>query len=313
MRKLLIFLCLTCTISVFGQGKGNIAGKIIDNKTNSVLPGVNLILIGTYYGAASDFDGNYKIQNISEGTYTVQVSFIGYKTKQYTGITVQNNKTLQLDIEMEETSLTIEQDVIVIGDKPLIDVEDTQSKTTISRESIDLAVVENINDLVSQTAGVVKDDNAIHIRGGRSYENAFLLDGVSIQDPLAGTGFGLQLSANAIEEVEVITGGFNAEYGQATSGIVNVRTREGRDFYSGYFSYKRDNLGEKSSPHVFNYEVFEANFSGPEPITRYLLPAIGLKIPGELSFFTSGWAKCPRSRPVRFAERHFRPIFQWRV
>ena len=90
--------------------------------------------------------------------------------------------------------------------------------------------------MVSQQAGVVKTKQHIHIRGGRTYENAFLLDGVRVQDPISGTGFGLQLSAISIEEVEVITGGFNAEYGQATSGIVNVKTSEGGDKYSGYIS-----------------------------------------------------------------------------
>jgi outer membrane receptor protein involved in Fe transport len=131
--------------------------------------------------------------------------------------------------------LTLDQDVVIVGEKPLLDVEETQSKRTVSREEIELAIVENIGDLVVQQAGVVKSDNAIHIRGGRSYENAFLLDGVSVQDPLAGTGFGLQLSANAIEEVEVITGGFNAEFGQATSGVVNVKQEKGEQNFSGIF------------------------------------------------------------------------------
>ncbi len=146
-------------------------------------------------------------------------------------------------------------------------------------------VIENIKDLVTQQSGVVQSDNAIHIRGGRSYENAFLLDGVSVQDPLAGTGFGLQLSSSSIEEVEVITGGYNAEYGDATSGVVNVRTREGGDKYSGAISYKRDNFGYRESYHVFNTDILESNLSGPEPITKYLLPALGLKIPGEITFF----------------------------
>jgi outer membrane receptor protein involved in Fe transport len=70
-----------------------------------------------------------------------------------------------------------------------------------------------------------------------------LIDGVSVQDPLAGTGFGLQLSSNVLEEVEVITGGYNAEYGQATSGVVNVKTKEGSyKNYSFGISYKKDNL-----------------------------------------------------------------------
>ncbi|MCK5086996.1 MAG: TonB-dependent receptor [Melioribacteraceae bacterium] len=287
MRKIILFLCMLISIQLFAQGRGNLEGKIIDAGTNIPMPGVNIFIPGTYYGAASDLDGNFRIENISEGTYTIEISFIGYKTKKYTGIYIESNKTLQLDVDMESTSLTMEQDVVVVGDKPLIDVEETQSKTTISKEEIELAVVDNITDLVSQTPGVITDDNAIHIRGGRSYENAFLLDGVSVQDPLAGTGFGLQLSANSIEEVEIITGGFNAEYGQATSGIVNVRTREGRDFYSGYLSFKGDNFGNTASENVFNYNVIEANLSGPEPITSYLLPALGMDIPGELSFFVS--------------------------
>ncbi len=188
---------------------------------------------------------------------------------------------------MEETVLTMDQDVIVVGEKPLVDAEETQSVKSIGRDEIDVAVIENVKDLVTQQTGVIQSDNAIHIRGGRSYENAFLLDGVSVQDPLAGTGFGLQLSANAIEEVEVITGGFNAEYGQATSGVINVKTREGGDRYSGSVSYKRDNFGNLSSNNVFNFDVAEANLSGPEPITSYLLPALGIEIPGKLSFFSS--------------------------
>lgn len=272
--------------SIFAQS-GKIEGTVTDSRTGDALPGVNIILKGTYYGAATDFNGKFLISNISPGTYTVEVSFIGFKTVQYTGTEIVSNKTVLLDIKLEESALTLDQDVIVVGDKPLVDVEETQSKKTISREDIELAVVENIKDLVTQQAGVIQSDNSIHIRGGRSYENAFLLDGVSVQDPLAGTGFGLQLSSNAIEEVEVITGGFNAEFGQATSGIVNVRTREGSDRLSGSLSYKRDNFGNRESNHVFNIEIVEANLSGPEPITSFVLPAIGLDLPGEISFFGS--------------------------
>ena len=266
---------------------GNLAGKIKDQKTGDELPGVNIILKGTYYGAATDINGNFRINNISAGSYTIEISFIGYKTVQFTGMDIEANKTKQLDVDLEESVLTLGQDVVVIGDKPLLDVEETQSKRTVSKDEIEVSLVENISDVVVQQAGVVKSDNAIHIRGGRAYENAFLLDGVSVQDPLAGTGFGLQLSANSIEEVEVITGGFNAEFGQATSGVVNVKTREGSDRYSGYFSYKTDNFGSSKSNHVFNTDVAEANFSGSEPVTSLLLPSIGLNIPGELTFFGS--------------------------
>ncbi len=285
MKYISLILFLFIAINLFAQQTGNLSGLVVDAATGEALPGVNIIIKGTYYGAATDFNGKFRINNISVGSYIVTVSLIGYKTVEYTGIAIEPNKTIELDIKLEETVLTLGQDVVVIGDKPLMDVEETQSKKTISKDELEVAVLENITDVVSQQSGVVKSDNAIHIRGGRSYENAFLLDGVSVQDPLSGTGFGLQLSASAIEEVEVITGGFNAEFGQATSGVVNVRTREGSNRYSGTITYKRDNLGERASYHVFNTDIFEANLSGPEPITSFILPALGLKIPGEITFF----------------------------
>lgn len=285
-KKILLFSFILISVS-FAQNVGSISGKITDAKTGESLIGVNIILKGTYYGAATDINGNFRINNIQAGTYTIEVSYIGYKTVQFTGYKIETGINKTLNIKLEETALTLGQEVVVIGDKPLVDVEETQSKKSISKEDIEVSAVENITDLISQQVGVVKTDNEIHIRGGRSYENAFLLDGVSVQDPLAGTGFGLQLSANAIEEAEVITGGFNAEFGQATSGVVNVRTREGSNKISGYLSYKRDNFGNKNSSYVFNLDVLEMNLSGPELITSKILPAIGLNIPGEITLFGS--------------------------
>jgi outer membrane receptor protein involved in Fe transport len=288
MKILVIFISLLLLSNfLIAQQTGNLEGTVTDAATGETLPGVNIILKGTYYGAATDLDGKFRINAITVGDYNVSISLIGYTTVAYTGITIEPNKTKLIDIELEETVLTLNQEVVVIGDKPLMDVEETQSKRTVSREEIEIAVVENIQGIVSQQSGVVETDREIHIRGGRSYENAFLLDGVSVQDPLAGTGFGLQLSANSIEQVEVITGGYNAEYGQATSGVVNVKTREGSNYYNGSLNYKRDNFGNLDSYNVFNIDIFEATLSGPEPLTSFILPAIGLDIPGELSFFTS--------------------------
>ena len=284
--KLILFLILLISSSLFAQQTGTLSGTVKDASTGEALPGVNVIIKGTYYGAATDVNGKYTIKNINTGTYNIDISLIGYKTFQFTGIEIQANKVTELNANLEETVLTLDQDVVVIGDKPLLDPEETQSKKTISKDEIDALIVENIQNIVTQQAGVTTSDNEVHIRGGRTYESAFLLDGVSVQDPIAGTGFGLQLSASAIEEVEVITGGFNAEFGQATSGIVNVKTREGGNEYSGSVSYKTDHIGiDPTSFHVFNIDILEANLSGPEPITSIILPSLGLDIPGEISFF----------------------------
>ena len=288
MKSILIIIALLlCIGSLFAQQTGNLEGVVTDVQTGETLPGVNIILKGTYYGAATDIEGKFRINNIAAGSYNIVISLIGYKSIAYTGERIEAGKTKLLVVKLEETVLTLDQDVVVIGDRPLMDVEETQSKTIITREEIEISLVENIEGIIAQQTGVIAVDNEIHIRGGRSYENAFLLDGVSIQDPLSGTGFGLKLSANAIEQVEVITGGYNAEYGQATSGVVNVKTREGSNVYHGSLSYKRDNFGNLESFNVFNIDILEANISGPEPITQYILPAIGIDIPGELSFFAT--------------------------
>lgn len=287
MKKFLPVILFFSIISTFAQNAGKLGGKIVDAANNEPLIGVNIMLKGTYYGAATDVNGVFSIPNITPSSYTITVSFIGYKTVEYTGYRIEAGRTRELNVKMEQTALTLDHDIVVVGSKPLLDVDETQSKTTISSDDIKNAVVENVQDIVSQQAGIVKSDNEIHIRGGRSYENAYLLNGVSVQDPLAGTGFGLQLSANAIKEVEVITGGINAEYGQATSGVVNVTTKDGGDTYSGYASFKTDNLGNPNSLHVFNTDISEIDLGGPEPITTYILPKLGIQIPGKLTFFGS--------------------------
>jgi len=285
MKKIILFILLSGIVSIFGQGTGKVTGRIVDAAKNEPLVGVNVLFKGTYYGAATDLNGKFTVSNIAPGSYTVTISFIGYTSVQYTGYKIEAGKTKELNIKLTESSLTLDHDIVVYGKAPLLEVEETQSKTTISSNDIKNAVVENISDVISQQAGVVQEDNEIHIRGGRTYENAFLLNGVSIQDPLAGTGYGLKLSANSIEEVDVITGGYNAEFGQATSGVVNVRTKEGGDNYSGFISYKTDNLGNPGSYHVFNTDILEADLGGPEPITSLILPSIGINIPGKITFF----------------------------
>jgi hypothetical protein len=154
MKLFTIMFLFLSSLVLFAQNSGNLSGKIIDAKTGETLPGVNVIIKGTYYGAATDFNGKFRIDNISVGTYNVTISLIGYKSFEYTGILIEANKTKELDIKLEETVLTLGQDVIVVGEKPLLDVEETQSKKTVSKEDLAVAVLENIKDVVSQQSGI---------------------------------------------------------------------------------------------------------------------------------------------------------------
>jgi outer membrane receptor protein involved in Fe transport len=287
MLVLLACCCLFGAGAAFAQApaKGIIKGKVTDTK-GETLPSVNITVKGTYYGAVTDFDGNFTVTGIGPGTYTIEVSLLGYKTVQYTGYKVVGGETTTLNVKLEETVLSLGQEIVIVGEKPLFDVEETQSTRSISSEDIKVAAVQNVKDVVALQTGVVQADNEIHIRGGRSYENAYLIDGVSVQDPLGGTGFGLQLAPAAIQEVDVITGGYNAEYGQATSGVVNITTKEGAKQYNGSIGYKRSHFWfNENSRSNTNTDIYDMSLSGPEPITRYLLPAFGLNVPGSVSFF----------------------------
>jgi hypothetical protein len=272
--------------------KGTIRGKITDQKNGEGLPGVNVVVKGTARGAATGVDGNFQISQLNPGDYQLDISFLGYKQVQRTGVKVSAGGVTEINIQMEETLLALGQEIVVIGEKPLFSLDETTTRRAITSAEIQNAVVENVTDVVANQVGVVESDNEIHIRGGRSYENAFLLDGVSVQDPLSGTGFGLRLSTEAIEEIEVLTGGFNAEFGQAMSGIVNVSTKEGGEDYHGTISYKRDHFGNHdpgtfiigtfsdASRFSFHTDVAEFSINGPEPLSTYLLPALGLPLPG---------------------------------
>ena len=116
----------------------------------------------------------------------------------------------------------------------------------------------------------------------------YIIDNLSVKDPISGKGLGIYLSADAIKQLEVITGGFNAEYGEAMSGLVNVETREGGDTYSGSMSYKSDNIAGWPAGNQ-NTGSGEFSFGGPEPLTGHLLPHLGVRLPGKMSFFINGY------------------------
>ena len=290
MKKIILLIILFLSVEVCNaQTVDGILYGTVKDSSDIPLEGIVLKLKGTYLGAVTDFEGAYRIEDISPGIYTLQVSSLGFKTVEYTNINIEEKTEKEFDILLSSSSYTVDQEILVIGDRPLLDIEETSSKHIITSDDISKTIVTDIKDIVTQQAGVVESDNEIFIRGGRNYENSFLLDGVSVQDPLSGTGFGLQLSANSLEEVEVITGGYNAEFGQATSGVINARTKEGRySEYNFFLSYKRDNLGfNRFSDISFNTDIIEANLSGPEPISKHLFNALKIKSPGEITFFFS--------------------------
>ncbi len=258
---------------------GRIEGTITDAETGEGLIGVNIVVMGTYKGAATDFDGHFLIQEVAQGSYDLEVTSLGYKTVIATGIFVTDGLVTQQDFALQKSYIKGE-DVVIVGKKPLFEVDNTSSSAVLDLEEIQTQVVEDITDVVGQQAGVTKSDNEIHIRGGRADENLYIIDGLTVKDPVSGEGSGVYLSAEAVKQIEVITGGFNAEYGEAMSGVINVETREGDEKFFGSFQWKRDNLWQGFPNTSQNQDVFELSAGGP-------LPSFGL--PGSMAWFLNAY------------------------
>jgi outer membrane receptor protein involved in Fe transport len=283
---------------------GSITGTVIDKLDREPLIGVNIIIRGTSFGTVTDLDGNYEIRNIRAGEYSVEFRYIGYETVLYTGIRVIAGQATSINVELNSQVITSSEDVVVIGERPIFDVEQSSTTTSFSSDMIRAAPVQRVDEVVGMTAGVVRDPTGLYIRGGRANETGFIVDGVSAQDPLAGTGFGLDLGTSAFANIEVTTGGVDVEYGNLTSGVVSVRTQDGGDKFAGYFAHKRDNPGKMTSVSSnFFSDVYEFSIGGPSPITSYLLPAIGINIPGKLYFFATGQASVTNEFMRRTADQ----------
>ena len=285
-------LMLFLPLMLLGQPDASIQGTVRDFKTGNPLPGVNVIIKGTYYGAATGSDGNYLITSISPGSYDIEISMVGYKILLKTGVKVEAGAAVTENFDLEQTVLMLGEEVVVIGKKPLFDVDETATLTRISSDDIQNKIVNSVEDILSEQIGVTTVDNEIHIRGGRIDESLFIIDGLSIKDPLSGYGGNLFINAESIDNLEIITGGYNAEYGQAMSGVINIRLKEGRDKYEGSFKYASDNWGfSQDSYSHYNTDHLEFNLGGPSTLFELLPKALGFDFPGMFSFFANAYGK----------------------
>ena len=258
---------------------GKIVGMVIDEETGQPLIGANIILKGTSMGAAADITGRYMILNVPPGRYILIVRMIGYGTVEYENLRVSIDLTTSVDFSLTTRAVAGEV-VTVIGKTPLIRLDLTSSSVSISAEQIEALPVDNFTDIIALQAGIVEG----HFRGGRAGEVLYLVDGIPVNDVFSGD-FAFQVENNAIQEMEIISGTFNAEYGQVQSGVVNVLTKEGGQEYSAQFSTYfgdyisgNDNIFQNIddlSPTAIN--DLKVSLSGPFPI-----------LSKNLTFFVSG-------------------------
>jgi hypothetical protein len=224
----LMLTFLVCSGAFASTGK--IAGRVTDARTGEPLVGVNVVIAGSTTGAATDIEGYYTILHVRPGTYALRATYLGFATGVVENVRVQIDLTTQVNFRLQEEAFEGEE-VVVVAERPLVQRDLTHTSTSVSAAQLAALPVESFNDVVNLQAGVMNG----HFRGGRRGEVGFMVDGVAIND-VFDHSFAFQVENNAIEEVQIITGTFNAEYGNAQSGIVNIVTRDGGSRFEGNLS-----------------------------------------------------------------------------
>lgn len=230
-KKIMVIVFALCGLSVFAQTTGKVAGKVTDSATGEALPGANVIISSTSLGAACDIDGDFYIINIPPGRYDVNISMIGYGTAIIQDFNVSVNRTSNLDISLNIASVEGEE-VIVVAQRISIEKDQTGTIRNISSDQMEMLPVESLDEVVSMQAGIVKG----HVRGGRASEVSYLLDGMAITEAFGNSGKVVEVEMEVVQDLEVITGTFNAEYGRAMSGVINAVTKNGSNEYHGSIS-----------------------------------------------------------------------------
>ena len=300
-------LVLFVALSVTAGTTGKIAGRVTDT-SGSPLIGATVMVVGTSYGAMTDANGEYFIINLQPGMYSVMASMVGMSNKTADGVAVVVDQTSPMNFSLDPA--TVGSTTITVTDsRGMIMMDATETFTVVGRDEIKTMPVSGIADVINRQAGSTSR-GGLHFRGGRSGEVTFIVDGVAQIDPTT-RGYTSSIPLSGVAETSIIRGGFGAEYGNAQSGVVNIVTREGGRDYNGSLHWNGNNweeLGLASgwtwggtsveeptewrrtdvSPFAEARMNLEGTIGGPEPFTSYLLPAIGLDIPGDMRMFFSG-------------------------
>ncbi|MDD8017106.1 MAG: TonB-dependent receptor [Bacteroidota bacterium] len=274
--RAIAFLTIFCSLHLLAGTTGKISGFVNDKKSHDPLIGANVILVGTNLGTVVDPDGYYTILNIPPGSYDVQFRFIGYRLYTIKQVQVNTDNTTKLDASLEEDVVTAEA-VIVTAEKPVVQVNLTSTVASVGAQEIKTLPVQELQDIVNLQAGVVDG----HFRGGREGEVQYQVNGVSINNAYDNKS-SIKIDRSIIQEVQVITGTFDAEYGQAMSGVVNTVLKTGSEqiewnaeVYDGDFLFgSADKRGVYfKNSHLFSTQSFQANISGPTglPQTYFLV------------------------------------------
>ncbi|MFA5803293.1 MAG: carboxypeptidase-like regulatory domain-containing protein [Melioribacteraceae bacterium] len=258
MRKFLLLTILTLFFAsqLLAGTTGKISGTVIDSKTKEPLIGVNVVLQGTTLGASTDVEGYYVILNVPPGTYTVRATCIGYSARTITNVRINIDQTTNLDIILSEEAI-LASEVVVVAQQPIVQRDVASSRVNLNVEEIENLPVVSVQSVINLQAGILSTSSGPVIRGGGADQTAFVVNGMTLRDERDNTPY-TGISFTSVKEIQIQTGGFNAEFGNVRSGLVNVVTKEGDkkkysvSFLGRYKTAARKQFGEAvNSPNSY--------------------------------------------------------------
>lgn len=277
LRYFFTLLFISIAGQAIAQSGSAITGTVLDEKKEPIIGAVVRVIDGGLQkgGAQTDADGSYTIKPLNPGRYELVVSYIGYKEVRITGIIVSPDKTTQVNSSMEP-STKLNEVVITSYRVPLIDKYAPGTTTTITSEQIEKLPTRSTDVAAATTAGVgtAKDGSGLNIQGARTDGTLYIIDGVQVR---AGSRGGINLSQGVIDQIQVMTSGMSAKYGDALGGVVSITTK-------GVSEKMRGNLLLEHSVDGYNHNLINANVSGPlyskridsthkKPVIGYLIGA----------------------------------------
>ena len=268
---LVLGLIMLMPLSAFAQvAEGKIEGVVRDKETGSPLPGAQVVVEGTNLGNITNQDGYYFILNVPPGLRTITATYTGYQKTSVGDQRIAAGHTATINFELSSTVVNLEGIVIEGEAEPLMQRDNVQTRQTVTLEETADIPTSQLNSIIAMQAGIrTQGDFGFTIRGGRQNEEAIYIDGVLVRNFSTGLNeqspaddaTNVHVATDAIEEVSVITGGFQAEYGNAQSGVVNIVTRSGGQEFSGSIALKTDEL--LPAEYSYGYNQLRANVGGP--------------------------------------------------
>ncbi len=264
-------LIVLSAAAAFAGTTGKLIGVVTDASTRTPLPGATVFVEGTPYGAVAENDGNYLVLNLPPGTYVLRCRLLGYKDTRVENVRVSIDLTTEIDFKLLSTVMDIGESVTVMAVRPMVVKDLTATTAVVGAEEMASLPVTEVSEAVELQAGLVKDAGGnLHARGGRKGEIGFWIDGIPVTDVYDG-GTVVDVNKEMVQELQVVSGAFNAEYGQAMSGIVNITTKEGSNKTSASVTaYAGDHLSthDKTFTHIGNVNPLgtrniEASVQGP--------------------------------------------------